>query len=582
MLETRKASFQLPITIKETILDIHRKRYLLPAIQREFVWEMEQMTSLFDSLMRGYPIGSFLFWNVEKENIKNFQFYEFIRDYHKRDSSHNPKANITGEEGITAILDGQQRLTTLYISLMGSYADKIPGKYWRNNDAFPKRKLYLNLLKELDEESDMKYEFAWLTEEKAAVRSENQFWFLVGHIMDIQSWKDINNYLHEHSLEQSKFSGDCLFDLYRVITEDKVINYYNETSQELDKVLKIFIRVNSGGTILSYSDLLLSIATAQWKTKDAREEITEFMDDINAIGDGFELSKDLVLKSSLVLADLSDIKFKVDNFNVANMAKIEKLWDEIKKALKIAVELVASFGYNHQTLTSDNSLIPIAYYILQKENPDSFVQSSQWSEDRKKIRRWLMVTLIKRIFSSQTDSILHALRSIIQNDHKEFPLEAITEKYRGTPKGITFTEEEIENLLSFEYGEKHTFSVLALLYPTLDFKNKFHIDHIHPKSWFSRSALKNKSIPEEKHQEFMENCNSLANLQLLEGVPNEEKSNKAFNDWLKSSYADASTRKDYLRKNYIPEDSPMDFSSFLDFCAARKQMLKDSYRTLLK
>ncbi|MGH7851172.1 MAG: DUF262 domain-containing protein [Thermodesulfobacteriota bacterium] len=138
-------SFEKPITIKEAVENIHRKKYLLPAIQREFVWEPEQIEKLFDSLMRDYPIGSFLYWQVEKENIGNYQYYEFIRNYHEIENRHNPKANVSTDEGITAILDGQQRLTTLYIGLMGTYAYKLPYRRWNDKSAYPQRKLYINL-----------------------------------------------------------------------------------------------------------------------------------------------------------------------------------------------------------------------------------------------------------------------------------------------------------------------------------------------------------------------------------------------------------------------------------------------------
>ena len=77
--------------IKDVIESINRRKYLLPAIQREFVWDETQIFRLFDSLMRDYPIGSFLFWNLEKQKIRDFQFYEFVKDYHERDNTHNPK-----------------------------------------------------------------------------------------------------------------------------------------------------------------------------------------------------------------------------------------------------------------------------------------------------------------------------------------------------------------------------------------------------------------------------------------------------------------------------------------------------------
>jgi len=105
----------------------------------------------------------------------------------------------------------------------------------------------------------------------------------------------------------------------RNIIHQGTISFYLEESEELDKVLQIFIRVNSGGTKLSYSDLLLSIATAQWKEKDAREAIHDFVDEINVIGDGFKFNKDLILKGCLVLSDLNHVRFKVDNFTKSNM-----------------------------------------------------------------------------------------------------------------------------------------------------------------------------------------------------------------------------------------------------------------------
>ena len=160
-------AFQTALTIKETIANIHSKKYLLPSIQREFVWDVDQITQLFDSLMLGYPIGSFLFWEVSPANVKEFVFYEFLRNYHeqKKDGRHNPKASIIGNETVTAILDGQQRLTSLYLGLMGTYAYKKPYMRYDNPKAYPIRKLYLNLLKKSDDD-DWFYDIAFLTSDE--------------------------------------------------------------------------------------------------------------------------------------------------------------------------------------------------------------------------------------------------------------------------------------------------------------------------------------------------------------------------------------------------------------------------------
>ncbi|MGI0013284.1 MAG: DUF262 domain-containing protein [Nitrososphaera sp.] len=71
-MEAQKSAFQTPITIREVIENIHRKKYLLPAIQREVVWDFEQIIRLYDSIMREYTIGSFLFWESIKKQPENF------------------------------------------------------------------------------------------------------------------------------------------------------------------------------------------------------------------------------------------------------------------------------------------------------------------------------------------------------------------------------------------------------------------------------------------------------------------------------------------------------------------------------
>src|ERR1700704_820571 len=79
---------EAPITVAEAVLAIQKRDYLLPAIQREFVWSAEKTETLFDSLMRGYPVGSFLFWKVAPESSQRYKFYEFMQDYHALTKKH--------------------------------------------------------------------------------------------------------------------------------------------------------------------------------------------------------------------------------------------------------------------------------------------------------------------------------------------------------------------------------------------------------------------------------------------------------------------------------------------------------------
>lgn len=171
-------AYQTPITIKDAINNIKRRYYVLPSIQREFVWDTDQIETLFDSLMRDYPISTFLFWKVEKDRIKDFQFYEFLKHYHEKDNRHNKKADLSSDSDVIALLDGQQRMTSMYVALTGSYAKKMPYFRKSSSHAYPKKKLYLNLLKKSDE-MEVEYDFKFLTESEAKP-TESSFWFECG------------------------------------------------------------------------------------------------------------------------------------------------------------------------------------------------------------------------------------------------------------------------------------------------------------------------------------------------------------------------------------------------------------------
>ena len=401
-------------TIAAALEKIQTKSYVLPAIQREFVWKPEQIERLFDSLMQGYPFGTFLFWTVGPETSGKFKFYDFVLNYHQRDAAHCPELPKLHNQTVTAVLDGQQRLTALNIGLRGSLALKQPYKRMNNSLAFPKKTLHLNLLATPQPDEDgVVYKFRFLSEDQI-VRDEASLWFPVPDILGMKGGPPMLAWLTTNKVE-----GDALTvaytnldRLHQVVHNEPCIFYYEEGSQDIERVLNIFIRLNSGGTILSYSDLLLSIAVAQWKNIDARQEIHSLVDEINEVGTGFSLSQDFVLKAGLMLSDIASVGFKVENFTQANMQKLEKNWTEVRKALVNTAELAASFGLNWQTLRADSALLPIAYYLYVRGNPKNFVTSGKYAADRAAIRSWLMRSLLKSsgIWGSGLDKRLELVR----------------------------------------------------------------------------------------------------------------------------------------------------------------------------
>lgn len=580
-------AYETPLTIAEVMQDISTNKYVLPSIQREYVWDTDQIETLFDSLMQDYPIGTFLFWEIDKSRLLDYDFYEFLRNYHEKTGTHNKKVDLKGSDGVTAVLDGQQRLTSIYIGLKGSYAYRLKYKQKKNDNAYPTRYLYLNLLEDAKDESN-KYDFRFLTDDEYKGMPEG-YWYKVGDILTMTQPGETSQYVLDniafagtYTKDQTMHANNTLQKLYNVVHTDKTLSYYKEKATELDKVLNIFIRVNSGGTVLTYSDLLLSIASAQWENHDAREEITEFVEEVNSIGGGFRINKDFVLKTALVLTDFTDIAFKVDNFNKPNMMKIEANWDNIKRAIKQSVNLVSSFGYSGESLSSNNALIPIAYYLLTIGMPDNFVESGTTRENKAKIKKWLIMSLLKKAFSGQPDNVIRPIRDIIRdNGNDDFPIDQIIDKFKGTNKSISFGVDDIEEyLLKLKYGKSETLSTLMLLYPSLDFSNKFHEDHMYPKSKFRKSYLRKMGVPEEKLDEYLDTVNDISNLQLLPAQLNEEKLNTDFDVWFNAEQPTETDKIQYRKIHYLPE-MEYTYPAFLDFVEKRKQLLREKLTNIL-
>ncbi|HIP71956.1 MAG TPA: DUF262 domain-containing protein, partial [Anaerolineae bacterium] len=491
-------SFQNPITIQEVIDGIRTQKYLLPAIQREFVWRHNQITRLFDSIMRDYPINSFLFWQIDDDNKHRFQFYQFLQTYRQRYETHNPEANVEGLTGIQAVLDGQQRLTSLYIGFTGTYAYKRRRVWWADNDyVLPPRRLFLNISRDANEQ-DMVYDFQWLIEKKTPllvdapyhIDKNGEIWFLTGRILDFPNREELDEFLDNHDFGASaKYARRTLRHLWDVIHKDERINYFLEKSQKIDKVVDIFIRTNAGGTRLSFSDLLLSMATAGWEKIDARREIYRLVDEMN--GHGYTFSKDFVLKNLLVLFS-RNIRFKIENFNSENISVFEENWTQARQAIVIAVQTVKKLGFSNQTLRSHNALIPVVYYVFQRGCPSHFDTAVRYEQDRRQIAKYLHIALLTRLFGRQPDSILTALRDVIasNSDAAAFPLDQIMSKCEAIGRSVSFSPELGQGLLRTQKNDSYAFSILALLYPNLDYNHmNYHKDHLHPGSVFTKENL---------------------------------------------------------------------------------------------
>lgn len=586
-------SYPGPLTVIETIDAIEHNEYLLPAIQREFVWKKSQICYLFDSLMNDYPIGSFLFWEVKSNQYADFEFYKFIKDYHERDLKHNEKAGRPTFDRVIGVLDGQQRLNALYIGLKGSYSERKKKSRRDALNAYETKFLYINLLSK-GSEGGSDYKFDFFTEEQVNTKNveSEEYWFKVRDISSFTEESEISSFSIDNFFGRGQASASLaskrLFRLYKIINESKIINYYLEKTDNLEKVLNIFIRANTGGTKLVYSDLLLSVATSQWEHRDAREEITSFVDEINDLGNGFNFTKDFVLRAALVIQDdFESIQFKVGNFNRSNMQTIESNWELITSSIRSAIALIIKFGYQDRYLPQQLPIIPIAHYI-SKKNPDyshRLLESStlRYHDERKDIQNYLVAAMLKLVFSKKPEESLLSTRAIIKEHNDIFPLDRIKDSFTGISNSLYFDDEDIDTLLGYQYKNKHTFSILALFYPHYNYTNNFHIDHIYPESLFKKTMLTRLGITDVVQQNrYRDLCNTIPNLQLLEGEKNLQKSNMMPHAWLMSNqFCDEGQKLAYKERHSIPQEIALTFENFEEFISKRQELLKNEFKRIL-
>ncbi|GAA6837476.1 DUF262 domain-containing protein [Helicobacter pylori] len=546
----------------KNVVDELNVRYFLPDIQREYVWlkkaDEKKIEQLFDSILRGYPIGSFLFWKLQKEDIAksdeqdenklNFQLYQFITNYDER-KPHNEKIYIEqiSRDDLCIVLDGQQRLTSLYIGLKGTRTLK---KRWARSDnpsAYEEKRLYLNLKHQpnMDNPED-NYQFEFHA--KAPTNDKNHFWFKVGDILELGS--GVLNYTQEHGLKENELN--LLEKLKDAIHTKQLISFFEEKEKNLNKVLNIFIRVNSGGVKLSYSDLLMSILTASFSS-DIREKMNELVDALKLKGFP-NVEQDQVLKTCLLLIG-KDTTFELKNFNKNNVKEIEENWEKITESIYDAAKLLETFGYA-KYLGSAYILSTLAYFYFLKQKMDK--------NDEEQALKFVRNAQITSYFTPSTDTKL----SIIAHSIKEArTFEAFNHnlaKHQTCP--LKITNDVIEGMVFFDRYSR-VFPILQILYPNLNYKTTtFQIDHIYPKSKFKKENNK-------LDKDFYECGNHLYNLQLLEGQENSAKKDKDPEVWLKEEYKNEQAIEEYKKRNYIDPTLKLEWENIKEFREKREEAI---------
>ena len=565
-------------SIRDVIEDINSRKIYLPAIQRKYVWGDDQIVRLMDSIMLGYPIGTFLFWKVKKTviNQKEYSMYEFIKDYHDRDMYKNPSAPQpfpigSPDETIWAVLDGQQRLTSLYIALQGSMSRKLPNKRWKNDDAFPKKELYFDLHSERTDDDDISYEFKFLTKEDAENHKDEKLWFLVKDILKYSAEDLVTEIILPNGWATDKVASKNISLLHTRMVGDQIINYFEVEKDSIDSVLDIFVRVNSGGTVLSKSDLLFSTIVSHWDK--ARDEIDKLLAEINKTGEGYKFTNDFIMRTCLYLLDMS-VTLKVETFKKESVLQIRDNWDSIKKAIKDTVNLLNEFGFNSENIISYVAVSPMVYYRYKGGNYDA--------ESKAELRKYIVIAQVKQIFGTASNSALTSIREALKKAPADtFSMNNLKGVRFTGDRTLKYTPEEVDAMFdTYEIGA-YTFMLLSLLYPNLKYSQKgFHQDHMHPYTGFEEDKIKDLVLPngsvidDDTKEDWRRRRNTLANLQLLEGRENESKNATPLVEWLKEP-----ENKDNVK--YLPDGISYDLSNFEEFMQKRQELMSTQLKSIL-
>ncbi len=507
--------------------------------------------------------GSFLFWKLQKEDIAksdeqdsdklNFQLYQFITNYDER-KSHNEKIYIEqiNRDDLYIVLDGQQRLTSLYIGLRGTRTLKKKNAKINNPNAYEEKRLYLNLKHQpnMDNPED-NYQFEFHA--KTPENDKDHFWFKVGDILELES---VWNYADQNGIKDNALN--LLEKLKEAFHNKQLISFFEEKEKNLNKVLNIFIRVNSGGVKLSYSDLLMSILTASFSS-DIREKMNELVD---ALKDkGFpNVGQDQVLKTCLLLIG-KDTTFELKNFNKKNIKEIEKNWEKITESIYNAAKLLENFGYV-KYLGSAYILSSLAYFYFLKQKMDK--------NDEEQALKFVRNAQITSYFTASTDTKLSVIAHSIKETRAFEAFNHNLAKHQTCP--LKITNDAIEGMVSFDHPTK-VFPVLQILYPNLNYKTTtFHIDHIYPKSKFKKEN-------EKLDKDFCEN--HLYNLQLLEGTENSTKKDKDPEVWLKGEYKNEQAIEEYKKRNYIDPKLKLEWENIKEFREKREEAIIKTLKEVL-
>ena len=569
------------ISIAFALNRVADKKYLIPSLQRKYVWKEAQIYSLLDSIMQDYPFGTFLFWNIKKheyDNLNSNKFYQFLKIYDNSGNGSGEEYNVKKgmDKEVTCIIDGQQRFTSLYVAFYGEMRTK-------NKQGSTKfKKVYIDINHNSDEDAQEKYKFRFLSKTEVnnsynriiknkKIESDFSVWIELGDLINgdyrliEKEFKSkavksrtarsiagkqklfINNQLKHIKNKLDAIDSDSLEGIFsdkktinnweEVLEKlffkthvDSPISYFTITDMDLEQIIEIFIRQNSAGTPLSKTQMLMSVLSSKWV--DARKEVDILLGDINRNGT-FDFDIDFVMRSALYINDLNILVSRKNVIKYADTLQDAENWSKVKKSLTQTAKYLKGLGFSKYTLSSNNAIIPIAYYLSKQKKYK--IPTAKLSTTFEEFKFYLFSVMALKVFGNHGDTVLQHIRDSLKDIvAKEFNLQLLNDAYKAHNKNgwsqkplMIEDKSQLEPLLNAKFG-KEAYTVLGIIALSktnpIDLQKSIHVDHIFPRNGDGYITIDGKGKIDKSSDDWQD-LNSISNLVFFQASENILKSN---------------------------------------------------------
>jgi hypothetical protein len=538
------------LSVLHLLNEIREGAIVLPDLQRDFVWDQDQIRLLFDSIMRRYPFGSLLLWETRFLSVS---YREFVKDY-KRSTTFVPDIKPANKQ-MRMVLDGQQRLQSLYLGIFGSHEGK---------------RLYFNVLsgpKRGESETDpgdASYQFEFRRDDETTNRPKR-----LVRVSDIIGWSheyeddEIGREIESIKLEGTEYTQAAknMRLIRQVMTHPSLVLVETideevskpEQAKKINEILEIFVRVNSGGTRLSRSDLMFSLIKTRWLgAREAFDELAGQVDPGGILG----IDKDFIIRGLLVISD-APVAFDVDT--------IERHWevmrlkfDEFAASLKSAIDFCRepSVGILSASLLQPvATLYPLVYYLSRQR------RGSVPDRERRSLRAVLYFLLFNQFIRGQSPQArIRWLRDVLaKSEAEQVPVDDLLAVIKSR-QGSSSIETTVE-MLNWNPNLGLNIVQPAVCRDSISWQVRAEVDHIFP-----------QSVYREKYPELVDDIGNLAYLGKLRNI---RKSAQQPWDYF------AETPDEELSRDFLIERTLLAEDKFEEFVQVRREAVLTAVRNFL-